>query len=142
MFNMFSNNKGITMVESLIAILLTAIAIVALMPMQDNAIKTMSRSDYMGRAEGIMQSELESQENQIMNSPVATAFNTVCIVGIVNKPPVTVSGLAGVTGDVSFNIKTTTTLPTANSCMVNVNVTWTGNATGIKSSVIASRLII
>jgi Tfp pilus assembly protein PilV len=136
MFNMFSKNKGITMVESLIAILLTAIAIVALMPMQDNAIKTMSRSDYMGRAEGILQSEMESQENLIMNSA-----GTVCNVGVGNKT-VTVTGLAGVTGDVTFSIKTTTTLQTANSCMVNVNVTWTGNATGIKSSVIATRVTI
>ena len=56
------------MVESLIALVLTAIAIIALMPMQDNALKTMSRSDNLGRAEGIMQTELESQENALMIS--------------------------------------------------------------------------
>jgi Tfp pilus assembly protein PilV len=137
MFNIFSKDNGITMVESLIALLLTAIAIVALMPMQDNAIKTMSRSDYLGRAEGIMQSELEAQENAIMN-----ATGTVCNV-VVGTKTVTVTGSAGITGDVTFTVKTTTTLPTANSCKINVQVTWTGtgNTTGIKSSIIATRMI-
>ena len=134
------------MVESLIAVLLTAIAIVTLMPMQDNATKTMSRSDYLGSAQGIMQSQLELEENRIMNfqdaPPGSTPFSNVCIPVIGPNTAVTVSGLAGVTGDVTFTFQTTRTLPTANSCMINVRVWWTGNATGIRSSVIATRIII
>jgi len=146
---MFSNNKGITMTECLIAILLTAVAIVSLMPMQDNALKVMSRSDYLGRAAGIMQSELESEENRILNfqdNPgVNTPFIQVCCDPILACPvvvnkTVTVSGSAGVPGDATFTINTKRTLQTPNTCIMSVNVTWTGNTTGINSSVITSRL--
>jgi Tfp pilus assembly protein PilV len=134
---MFLNNKGITMVESLIALVLTAIAIVALMPMQDNALKTMSRSDNLGRAEGIMQTELESQENALMNST-----GTVTTGVVKNNVAVYASGLTTqISGDARFYIYTTITqIGTGNSWTVYVKVWWTGNTTGIHNSIVASRL--
>jgi Tfp pilus assembly protein PilV len=133
---MFSNNKGITLVGSMIAVFLTAIAIISLMPMQDMAIKATSRSDYLGRAEGILQSELELQENLIMNST-----GTV-VTGVVKNQTVYASGLtSGISGDASFNILTTITPSTTNSWIVNAKVTWTGNTTGIKSSIIVVQII-
>ena len=142
MFNIFSTNKGITMVESLIAVLLTAIAIVSIMPMQDIALKTMSRTDYMGRAAGIMQAELESQENVIMNSdditsPIIAGTVTKTVYASSNGPT---SGITG-SGDASFTVVTIISAASGTkSWLVNVQVTWTGNTTGIKSSVIASRI--
>jgi Tfp pilus assembly protein PilV len=130
------------MVECLIAILLTAIAIVALMPMQDNALKAMSRSDYMGRAAGIMQSELESQENIMMNSdditsPIVAGTFTKTVYASSNG---TTSGISG-SGDASFTVVTIISVaPGTKSWLVNVKVTWLANITGIKSSMIASRI--
>lgn len=124
------------MVESLIAVFLTAIAIVALMPMQNNALKIMSRSDYMGRAEGILQSQLELSENIIMNSTNAvTVGGPVCQTIYASELPV------GISGDASFTCCTTTIVNPGvnNSWIVYVQVTWTGNTTGIKSSIVASR---
>ena len=137
MFNIISNHKGISMVESLIALLLTAIAIVALMPMQDSVIRTMSRSDYLGRAGGIMQSELEFQENALMNST-----GTVVTGVVKNNVPVYASGgTTGISGDATFNIYTLITqIGTTNSWKVYVNVWWNGNTTGIHNSIIVSRL--
>ena len=125
------------MVESLVAVFLTAIAIITLMPMQDRAINMMSRSDYLGRAQGILQSELELQENQLMNST-----GTVTTGVVKNNLAVYASGLTtGISGDATFYINTTITqIGASNSWTVYVNVTWTGNTTGIKSSIIVARL--
>jgi len=129
------NIKGISLVEVMIAMFLTTIAVISILPMQDMSLRTASRSDYLGRAAGILQSELELRESQIMNSA-----NDVTL-GVVNQPSVTVSGLLGVSGDATFNIATKTSVnPNANnSWIVNVRVTWTGNATGITSSMIVTR---
>lgn len=129
------NNKGISLVESMIAVCLTAIAVMGLMPMQDMALRTASRSDYMGRAAGIMQTELELQEAFIMN-----AHNVVTL-GALPTKALQVSDEAGVEGDATFTVDTTVSQnPTsAISWIVNVWVTWPGNATGVRSSLIVTR---
>lgn len=134
------NNKGITLVESLIAVFLTAIAIIALMPMQDMSLRTGAKADYMGRASYIMQSELETQEYFIMNSD-----NTV-VLAPQNAPIVkgfTVDGVLTANAAQRFFIVNTLINPVAgatNAWIVNVNVTWPGGPTnGIRSSIIAAR---
>lgn len=120
----------------MIAVFLTAIAVISLMPMLDMALRTGSRSDYLGRAEGILQSELELQEQTIMK----TISSASVPLGTTTKN-VSVSGITGVAGDANFTVVTTTSLNQAltNSWIVNVTVTWTGNATGITSSIVASQ---
>jgi Tfp pilus assembly protein PilV len=137
---MILNNKGLSIVESLIAVLLTAVAIVALMPMQDNAIKVMSRSDYMGRASGIMLSELESQANVIMNTATNPTVGTVTKTVYASSNGST-SDITG-SGDAAFTVTTkiSTNAAGTNSWIVNVRVIWKGNTTGIASSIIASRI--
>jgi len=130
------NNKGISLVEVMIAMFLTTIAVISILPMQDMSLRTASRSDYLGRAAGIMQAELELRESQIMNSANAVTL------GVFNQPSVTVSGLLGVSGDATFNVVTTigTNPLGANSWLVNVRVTWTGRpANGISNSIIVTR---
>jgi len=136
---MILNNKGITLVESLIAVFLTAIAIVSLMPMQDISMRTGARADYLGRASYIMQSELETREYFIMNqnNTIVLAQTVPFVQGF------TVDGvLTAVAAQRFFTVNTFVT-PVAgatNAWIVNVNVTWTGGPTnGIRSSVIATR---
>jgi Tfp pilus assembly protein PilV len=128
------NIKGISLVEVMIAMFLTTIAVISILPMQDMSLRTASRSDYLGRATGIMQAELEARENQIMIGTVPASPITQAI---------TVSGFSGaIDGDVTFNVVTTTgTNPLgANSWLVNVRVTWTGGpANGVYSSMIVTR---
>jgi Tfp pilus assembly protein PilV len=120
----------------MIAIFLTAIAVIAILPMQDMSLRTGARSDYLGRAAGIMQTELETQEYSIMN--VSNAVNE----GVVTKS-VTVSGLTGAAGDITFMVNTSIAVnPVAvsNSWIINVRVTWpNGPVNGISSSIVASR---
>jgi Tfp pilus assembly protein PilV len=119
----------------MIAMFLTTIAVISILPMQDMSLRTASRSDYLGRATGIMQAELEARENQIMIGTVPAS----------PIPPqtITVSGFSGaIDGDVTFNVVTTigTNPLGANSWLVNVRVTWTGRpANGISSSMIVTK---
>jgi hypothetical protein len=133
--NKIFNNKGISIIEALMAALLTAVAVISLLPMQDTSMRTGFKSDYLGRATGIMQSTLETREYQIMNA------NNPLILGTVTST-VTVSGQDAIAGDATFNVVTTTSVnPSApNSWLVNVRVTWTGGpANGINSSIIVTR---
>ena len=129
------NNKGITLVESLIAIFLTGIAIIALMPMQDMSLKTASRADQMGRAAGIMQSELEKQEAFIMR-----ASNEV-ETGEFTEDPVYLTDVSNVEGNNSYTVTTTISQNGTStiSWLVNVRVTWPKNDNGIHSSIIVTR---
>jgi hypothetical protein len=96
----------------------------------------------MGRAAGIMQSELESQENIMMNSdditsPIVAGTFTKTVYASSNG---TTSGISG-SGDASFTVVTIISVaPGTKSWLVNVKVTWLANITGIKSSMIASRI--
>ena len=136
---MISNNKGITLVESLIAVFLTAVAIVSLMPMQDMSLRTGARADYLGRASYIMQSELETREYFIMNqhNAIVLAQTIPFVQGF------TVDGLLTAVAAERFFTVNTLINPVAgatNAWIVNVQVTWPrGPTNGIRSSIIATR---
>jgi hypothetical protein len=136
MLNMklFHNAKGISLVESMIAVFLTMIAVVSLMPMQTMSMRTVGKSDLLGRASGIMQSELERKEFEVMRTGLGLVPT-----GSVQTPVIGSHDVAGVLGDANFLVTTTTmesspvTVP--KSYIVNVRVTWPGNSTGVASSV-------
>ena len=52
MFNSPCNKKGITIIEVVLTLFLTAIGIMALLSMQPISCQTAGRSDFMGRAAG------------------------------------------------------------------------------------------
>ena len=127
------NKKGITLVETLIAAFLTMVAVISLMPMFSLSIQTSAKSDYAGRAVGILQQELEFREGQVMNGVYpADSPHTY-------DQNVNVSGMAASQeGDAAFVLKTKMTKQGNNSWLVNVQVTWAGNSTGIKNSIIVT----
>lgn len=124
--NMRLNNKGITMVEVLVAVMLTAIAVVGLMTMQPMAWQSAGKADSMTRATEIMQRELEAVEYRIMSGN----FSALSDLG---------KDASETVGHETFTVKTSVTEPTANNWLVRVGVTWTGNAKGVRSSLIVTR---
>jgi Tfp pilus assembly protein PilV len=120
---MILNNSGITLVESMIAAFLTVVVIVGLMSMQSLSWQSAGRSDHLGRATGILQTELEDLENDIMRGAVPAAKNNVSVSA----------------GTFNFFVTTTINDSVANRWLVNVRVTWPGNANGITSSMFVSR---
>jgi len=130
------NNRGITMIEVLVTLFLTTIGILALLSMQPTAWTAAGRSDFMGRAAGILQSELERNEIQIMNPN-----NAVTTGALPSRNVYSSSQTAQQAGDVTYTVNTTVT-PLAgatNAWSVQVRVTWPGNTRGVSETLIASR---
>ncbi|MHB8137499.1 MAG: type IV pilus modification PilV family protein [Smithellaceae bacterium] len=121
---MFLNNKGITLIESLIAVMLTAIAIIGLMTMQPLAWQSAGKADSMTRATELLQRELESVEGSIMKGTV-TGLDK--------------SNVSETMGNETFTVTTTITEPITNRWLARVNVKWKGSSTGVKSSIIVTR---
>jgi Tfp pilus assembly protein PilV len=130
------NNRGITIIEVLITLFLTTVGILALLSMQPTAWNAAGRSDFMGRAAGILQSELERNELQIMNP------NNAVSTGVLPTRAVYASSQSTQqSGDVTYTVATTVT-PLAgatNAWQVKVQVTWPGNTRGVAESMIVSR---
>jgi Tfp pilus assembly protein PilV len=129
------NNKGMSMVEVLIAILLTAIGLITLSSLQDTGWRSMAKSDYFGRAAGILNNTLESYYAAIANpsNPVTTGPQT--------EDTVTTSGGTAIKGDITYTVNATITQinPDPQSFVVTVTITWPGNTQGISESLTVTR---
>jgi Tfp pilus assembly protein PilV len=143
MLRLICDKKGESLVEVLIAIFLTTTCIMGLLSLQDTGWKTMARTDYLGRASGILYKTLENQETLILNP-----CNTVTL-GDQTTQYVKVSGQsAAISGDVTYTVNThidqdidpTTGLPNPKCFVIMVTVTWPPiNTSGIKESMTVRR---
>jgi len=135
------------LVEVLIALFLVSIGVLALLSLQPSAWRASSRSDFLGRAVGILHQELEARRIFILNENngnPCTAANPL----IMPPRPVYPSDPTGqrqISGDVPFTVQTTITdlarlaPPQPNSWRITVHVTWPGNPTGITETIIVGR---
>jgi len=121
MSHLTSYNRGITLIEVVIAVFLVTVGVLAILSMQPSAWRMVGKSDYLGRGAGILHRELERREACIMNPCNVVATGTA------TSPPILVSGLPGaVSGDAQYTVNTTIT-PIAGSTSawnVTVRVTW------------------
>ena len=122
------------MVEVMIALFLTTVAVVSIFSMLPLSWKTASKADYLGRAAGLLQMELELREGQIMHNSIPPLGTTTRNVQV--SDPFTVS--AGISGDATMSITTTISRRASNSWMVTFNVAWPGNSQGLTNSIIAT----
>jgi Tfp pilus assembly protein PilE len=127
------NNRGFTLVEVVIAMFLTVVAVLGILALLSPAWKTAARSDYLGRASGILYEQLLAQEAWIMNP-----CNTVTE-GTTGPTAAFASGqTTAQSGDVQFNVTTTIASIGTNVWRVTVLVAWTGH-TGISESLVVTR---
>jgi Tfp pilus assembly protein PilV len=131
------NSKGISLVEALIALFLLSFGVLSLLTLQPSAWRLSGKSDYLTRAAGLMQRQIQASEAYIMNP------GTVVSPGTITVTNVPVSGEATPQlGDAAFTVKTTTaTAPDigANTWRVSVTVTWPGRPTGISTALIVTK---
>jgi Tfp pilus assembly protein PilV len=128
------NNKGVTLVESVIAILLVSIGLLGLLSMQPSAWRTTTRTDHLGRAGMMLSRELTIRELAIMNPCNAVATGTV------SQTLYTSGQGAAQSGDIGFTVETITTSVATNVWRVTVTVSWPPlNATGIRDSIVVTR---
>ena len=128
-----SDRRGFSILEVVIAIFLTTVGVLAIMSLQPAAWQTAFRSDYMGRAAGILHEELQTRESFIMN-----CCNTVTA----DTTEATVYAGGGTdaqaAGDARFTVTTTIASIDTNVWRVTVRVAWQGH-TGISESLVVTR---
>ena len=134
MFMTICNKRGVTLVESVIAILLVSIGLMGLLSMQPSAWQASARTDYLGRAAMMLSGELTTRELMIMNPCNVVTTGTV-------SQTVFTSGQGTVqSGDIGFTVQTTTATVGTNVWRVTVTVSWPPvNATGIRESIVVTR---
>jgi len=129
---MTCNNRGISLVEVTIATFLTTVAVLAVLSLQPAAWKTATRSDYLGRAAGILHRELAINEAIIMNTCNAIpAGGTRPVLASLDADPAA--------GDATFTVQTTITAIGAGAWRVSVGVSWTNHPTPITDSIVVTR---
>lgn len=121
------------MIEVSIALFLLSIAIMALVSLQPSAWRLASRSDYLGRAGGMLQTQLQVMEASIMNP------NTSVTTGTTTRTAYPGGQTTARLGDIPFTVQTTTSSLGGNAWLITVRVTWPGNATGISESLRVTR---
>jgi Tfp pilus assembly protein PilV len=133
MFSSILNKKGISLVEVCIALFLLSIGIMAMISLQPSAWQLSGKSDYLGRASGILQAQLQAVEAKIMNPNIAVTPGTT-------TTTLYASGQnTAKQGDAVFTVNTTTTDLGANFWRVSISVTWPGSASGISQSLNVAR---
>lgn len=139
MLHLLCNKKGMSMVEVLVAFLLTSVGIMAMLALQPTGWKTMAKADYVGRASGILYKTLEDNENFILNpcNLVTMGTNTVYVYSS--------DEASAIPGDIKYKVTVTTALdPNSTSTQaavdVTVNVSWPPlNSTGISETMVVAR---
>jgi len=138
-YNSISSEKGITLIEVMIAVMLVAVGIMALASLQGPAWNLTGRSDLLGRAGMILHRELETNELLLMNPNRPNP----CVGGaplVVNRPQVWAGGQAAAQpGDAAYNVLTTIIDNLNGSWLVRVQVMWPGNNVGISETVVVTR---
>jgi hypothetical protein len=120
-------------VEVVIAMFLTVVAVLALFMLQPTAWQTATRSDYLGRASGILHEQLQVQEAWIMNPCNAVAAGTTGPTAVFASGQGTAQP-----GDAQYNVTTTIASIGTNVWRVTVLVSWAGHA-GISESLVVTR---
>ncbi len=133
MFSLLFAKKGISLTEVMIALFLISFGMLALVSLLPQSQRVTGRSDFLGRAAGILNEELESNEVSILNPCNPNPCSSVN--PLVSTKNVCTSGQAASTpGDMAFTVQTTITDNGNNTWTVVVRVTWLGNNTGISES--------
>ena len=152
MLSIISNKKGITLVEGLIAILITSIGLMSLLSMQSPAWRLSAKSDYMGRGASILSKELDAWELYIMNPCNAVTAGTTnwnrFITGTTSTWNVNASNQSTAqSGDATFTVTTVLTdispagIPAGTVWRVDVTLNWANNTFALSESVVATRQI-
>lgn len=132
------SKRGMTLIEVLIALFLLTVGVLGVVSLQPSAWRISTKSDFLGRAAGILHQELGTSEVLIMNpnNPDPCALTNPLIL----SRAVYSSGQGTAQpGDATFNVQTTTTDLGDGSWRVTVTVTPPGSPVGISDSIIVTR---
>lgn len=138
MCNITCSNRGISLIEVLIALVILNVGVLGLLSIQPSGWKLSGRSDFLGRAAGLLHKELQVNEMAIMNpnnpNPCATSNP------LIRNQTVWASGQnSPQPGDAPFQIRTTIQDQLNGTWLVSVTVTPPGSQVGISDSLLVTR---
>lgn len=123
--------KGLSIIECVIALLLSAVALISLMEMQSLSWRGAGKSDYLGRSQALLQRELETCEYRILKGLNIPA-DTKCMDKYGNEIDCQESGKVFT---LYYLQSTPATIP-AGTRLLNIRVKWPGSENGVSSSII------
>lgn len=129
-------SRGVSLLEAMIAVFLTAIGILAIMSLQPTAWTAAAKSDYLGRAAMILSAELERQQTWIMNPCNSVAVGTTTDTAVRSS-----AQAASLEGDAVYSVTTTIAADPAfaNVFTVTVTVNWNNGASTLTESTVVAR---
>ncbi len=129
------SNRGISMIEVLIALLILNIGVLGLLSIQPSGWRLSGKSDFLGRAAGVLHKELQVNEMLTNNPNPCATVNP-----LISNRSVWASGQATAhPGDALFNVSTRIQDQLNGTWLVTVSVTPPGSATAISDSLIVTR---
>ncbi len=132
------SNRGLSGVEVLIALVVLNVGVLGLVSLQPTGWRLSGKSDFLGRAAGILHKELQVNEMQIMNPNNANPCATVN--PVVSTRSVWASGQTSAQpGDASFNVLTKIADQLDGTWMVTVTVTPPASPVGSADSPLVTR---
>jgi|OpeIllAssembly_1097287.scaffolds.fasta_scaffold126057_2 Tfp pilus assembly protein PilV len=126
------SNRGISLTEVIVAILVASVGIVSLLAVQPQSWNLAGRSDSLGRAAGILQSEMSLNEATIMNPDLAIPQDQVRTIYVSRQG-------SKQSGDAMYTVNTQVEAVGTTAWRVRVTVSWPSNAAGISDSIIVTR---
>ncbi|HQI24847.1 MAG TPA: prepilin-type N-terminal cleavage/methylation domain-containing protein [Smithella sp.] len=134
MLRIICNKKGISIIEMMVAVVITMIGVLSILMLQSSSWKTVSKSDYLGRAAEILAGELQRRESLIMNPRFFVETGTTAANVMAS------SETAAVEGDATYTVRTRIESIGTDVWRVTVTVTWPPlNNTGITENIVVTR---
>jgi Tfp pilus assembly protein PilV len=134
---LWGNSKGISLVEALIAVFLLSVGVLSLLTLQPSSWMLSGKSDYLTRAAGLLQRQLQASEAYIMNPGTAVSSGTITVTDVAASGEATPQ-----LGDAAFTVTTTTAAAPdvgANAWRVSVTVSWPRRPSGISAALIVAK---
>jgi len=138
MFNSTSYNRGIGLIEVVIALFLLSVGVLSILSLQPSSWNLSGKADSLSRGGGILRSELEANEILLMNpnlpNPCIAANPQVATRNVFSS-----NEAAPQSGDFTFTVQTTIRDNLDGTWSLRVSVTWPANNTGISESRVVTR---
>ena len=140
MSNSLCNRRGITLQEVVVSVLILMTGILGLMTLLPSTWRLAGRSDCLGRASGILASQLQYSQAMLLNPNYTPTLAERQQTRSIYPSNLGQSGTYRKQGDVPFTVTTTLTdIGAGNVWLVRVNVSWPENPGGISETMRVAR---
>lgn len=140
MLRIIKNHRGISIIEMMVAVVITMIGVLSIFMLQSSSWKTVAKSDYLGRASQILANELQRQESLICNRHYFVEIGTKTFSVKASDPDADGVAAAAISGDAVYTMSIKTENIGTEIWRVTVTVSWPPlNPQGITENLVITR---